>query len=129
MADAVYKETKTIIFYTASANDNERSLTFLNDACRADERCEHRIFFKPLMTNVFMWFGGHYVKEDAQDKVAAGYHEIIYVPEPNKELIERLERTKNVVLKKNCMCFVGKDETKVKKLINWLLEETEEIEL
>ena len=60
--------------------------------------------------------------------IPIGCHEILYLPANRKEEIERLERTKNVVLKKNSMCFVNKEE-KIKKLINWLLEETEEIKL
>ena len=124
---AEQKEMKTIIFTSASPENHLKSCETLNNACLADERCKHHIFFRPVMTNVFQWINGNKTA-DGKD-VVLGNHEILYLPANKTEEIARLERTKNVVLKKNCMCFVGKDDTKVKNLINWLLEKTEEIEL
>ena len=69
---------------------------------------------------------------DGESNVVLGNHEILYLPATRTEDIERLERNKNVVLKINCMCFVGdndKKKRKLKKIIDWLLEETEEIKL
>ena len=125
-AMAVHKDMSTIIFFSTSAEDQVRSCEVLNNACIADERCKHKIFFRPIMTNVFQWISG---AKDEKGEILLGCHEILYLPAPREEEIARLERTKNVVLKKNSMCIVGKDDTKVKKLIDWLLEETEEIEL
>lgn len=124
---AEHKEMKTIIFFSTSSEDHVKSLECLNNACNADERCKHRIFFRPIMNNFYQWVGGYKVKPT--ENIILGYHEILYVPVTNKELIQRLKNTKNVILEKNCMCFVGKDDAKVNRLINWLLEETEEIEL
>ena len=125
-ADAVHKPMSTIIFISTSAQDQMRSCETLNNACIADERCKHKIFFRPIMQNMFQWISG---AKDEEGNVLFGCHEILYLPSTREDDIARLEATKNVVLKKNSMCFVGNDETKVKRLIDWLLEETEEINL
>lgn len=124
-ADAVHKDMSTIIFFSTSAQDHVKSLETLNNACIADERCKHRVFFRPLMTNVYQFINGNL---DDEGKPLLGCREILYLPSTRQDEIERLERTKNVTLKINSMCFVNKEE-KIKKLIDWLLEETEEIEL
>lgn len=127
---AELKDMKTVIFFSTSAESHVKSLECLNNACNADERCEHRIFFRPIMDNFYQWIGGH--KVEPLGHVILGHHEILYVPVVNEELIERLRNTKNIVLEINCMCFVGENDKKkhkVKKIIDWLLEETEEIEL
>lgn len=127
MSDGKHKDMSTIIFISTSAEDQMRSCETLNNACIADERCKHKIFFRPIMQNVFQWISGARDKEDGD--ILLGCHEILYLPAHREAEIARLEETKNVVLKKNSMCFVGKDDTKVKKLVDWLLEETEEIKL
>jgi len=130
--DGEQKEMKTIIFITTSPEDQVKSCETLNNACIADERCKHKIFFRPIMQNMFQWISGHRLDKDAGGNVVLGNHEILYIPAHRELEITRLEQTKNVVLKINCMCFVGDNDQKklkVKKIIDWLLEETEEIRL
>ena len=126
---AVQKEMKTIIFFSTSPEDHLKSLETLNNSLLADKRCKHRIFFRPIMNNFYQWIGGHKTKDGT---TILGYHEILYLPVTDEEIIQRLENTKNVIININCMCFVGnndKKKRKVKQIIDWLLEETEEIEL
>ena len=126
MADAEVKQMSTIIFFSTSSDDHVKSVETLVEALRADGRCEHKICFRPITLNFYQILRGE--KDDDGVMQPIGCHEILYLPANRTEEIERLERTKNVVLKKNSMCFVNKEE-KIKKLIDWLLEETEEIEL
>lgn len=131
MADAEVKPMSTIIFFSTSMQDHLKSIETLADAFRADERCAHKVCFRPIMQNVYQFIGGVLNKETGQ-MTPMGAHEIIYIPVTHEENIARLERMKNVVLNINCMCFVGdndKKKLKVKKIIDWFLEETEEIEL
>ena len=130
MADAEHKPMSTIIFFSTSQNDHVRSIETLVDALRADGRCEHKICFRPITLNLFQFIRGEL--DDSNYMQPIGCHEILYLPVTREEEIERLKRTKNVVLEINCMCFVGendKKKLKVKKIIDWLLEETEEIRL
>ena len=126
METATHKPMSTIIFFSTSSEDHVKSIETLVEALRADGRCEHKICFRPLTVNFYQILRG--VVQDNGTMIPVGCHEILYLPVNRKEEIERLERTKNVVLKKNSMCFVNK-EKKTKKLIDWLLEETEEIKL
>lgn len=126
METAAYKPMSTIIFFSTSSDDHIKSINCLVDALRADGRCEHKICFRPLTVNFYQLIRG--VVQDNGTMLPIGCHEILYLPSNRTEEIERLERTKNVVLKKNSMCFVN-NEDKTKKLVDWLLEETEEIEL
>ena len=131
MADAEVKPMSTIIFFSTSCQDHVKSIETLVDAMRADERCVHKVCFRPIMTNVFQLIGGVLDKKSGM-MTPMGAHEIIYIPVTQEENIARLENIKNVVLNINCMCFVGdndKKKLKVKKIIDWFLEETEEIEL
>lgn len=126
---AEHKPMSTIIFISTSSEDHLRSLETLNNACNADERCAHKIFFRPIMQNVFQWISG---AKDEEGKPLLGCHEVLYLPSSREVEIARLEATKNVVIKTNSMCIVGdndKKKNKVKKLIDWLLEETEDIKL
>lgn len=130
MADGEVKQMSTIIFFSTSSDDHVKSVETLVEALRADGRCEHKICFRPITLNFYQLIRG--VVQDNGTMIPIGCHEILYLPSNRKEEIERLERTKNVVLKINSMCFVGdndKKKHKVKKIIDWLLEETEEIEL
>lgn len=130
MADGEVKQMSTIIFFSTSSDDHVTSIGTLVDALKADGRCEHKICFRPITLNFYQIIRG--VLDDDGHMQPIGCHEILYLPSNRTEEIERLERTKNVVLKINGMCFVGdndKKKRKVKKLINWLLEETEEIQL
>ena len=130
MEAAVHKDMSTIIFFSTSSDDHLKSIETLVEALRADGRCEHKICFRPLTVNFYQILRG--VVQDNGSMIPVGCHEILYLPVNRTGEIERLERTKNVVLKINSMCFVGdndKKKYKVKKLINWLLEEMEEIEL
>ena len=126
METAVHKPMSTIIFFSTSSEDHVKSIETLVEALRADRRCEHKICFRPLTVNFYQILRGEL--DDDENMQPIGCHEILYLPVNRKEEIERLERTKNVVLKKNSMCYVNKED-KTKKLIDWLLEETEEIEL
>lgn len=126
MEAAIHKDMSTIIFFSTSSEDQVKSIETLVEALRADGRCEHKICFRPLTVNFYQILRG--VVQDNGNMIPVGCHEILYLPVSRKEEIERLERTKNVVLKKNSMCYVNKEE-KTKELINWLLEETEEIKL
>ena len=126
MEAAVHKDMSTIIFFSTSSDDHLKSIEVLVEALRADGRCEHKICFRPITQNFYQLIRG--VVQDNGTMIPVGCHEILYLPSNRKEEIERLERTKNVVLKKNSMCFVNKEE-KIKELIDWLLEETEEIRL
>ena len=131
MSDAEHKEMKTIIFFSTSVDDHIASMETLVEGFRADGRCEHKVCFRPIMANVYQFIGGA-LNEETGTMVPMGCHEILYIPVTHKENIERLERTKNVVLNINCMCFVGENDKKKKKLekiINWFLEETEDIQL
>lgn len=130
MEAAVHKDMSTIIFFSTSSDDHVTSIGTLVDALKADGRCEHKICFRPITQNFYQIIRG--VVQDNGTMIPVGCHEILYLPSNRTEEIERLERTKNVVLKINGMCFVGdndKKKRKVKKLIDWLLEETEEIKL
>ena len=130
MEAAVHKDMSTIIFFSDSSDDHVKSVETLVDALKADGRCDHKICFRPITMNFFQFIRG--VKDDEKGMFPIGCHEILYLPINREEEIGRLERTKNVVLKINSMCIVGdsdKKKRKVKKLIDWLLEETEEIEL
>ena len=130
MEAAVHKDMSTIIFFSTSSDDHLKSIETLVEALRADGRCEHKICFRPITQNFYQILRGEL--DDDGHMQPIGCHEILYLPSNRTEEIERLERTKNVVLKINSMCFVGdndKKKYKVKKLINWLLEEMEEIEL
>ena len=126
METAAHKPMSTIIFFSTSSDDHIKSINCLVDALRADGRCEHKICFRPLTVNFYQLIRG--VVQDNGTMLPIGCHEILYLPSNRKVEIERLERTKNVVLKKNGMCFVN-NEDKTKKLVDWLLEETEEIEI
>lgn len=126
METAAHKPMSTIIFFSTSSDDHVKSINCLVDALRADGRCEHKICFRPITVNFYQLIRG--VVQDNGTMIPVGCHEILYLPSNRTEEIERLERTKNVVLKKNSMCFVN-NEDKTKKLVNWLLEEMEEIEL
>ena len=131
MADAEHKQMSTIIFFSTSMEDHLKSIETLTEGFRADERCAHKVCFRPIMQNVFQFIGGTLNKETGQ-MVPMGCHEIIYIPVTHEKNIARLEQIKNVVLNINCMCFVGdndKKKLKLKKIINWFLEETEEIQL
>lgn len=130
METAAHKPMSTIIFFSTSADDHVKSINCLVDALRADGRCEHKICFRPLTVNFYQLIRG--VVQDNGVMQPIGCHEILYLPANRTEEIERLRRTKNVVLERNGMCFVGdndKKKYKVKKIIDWLLEETEEIML
>ena len=132
MADAEQKEVKTIIFFSSSPDDHVKSIDTLVEGFRADGRCEHKVCFRPIMTNVFQFIGG--VKDEETGAMCPiGCHEILYMSVPFHEAnIARLRNTKNVVLDINCMCFVGENDKKkykLKKIIDWFLEETEEIQL
>lgn len=126
METAAHKPMSTIIFFSTSSDDHVKSINCLVEALRADGRCEHKICFRPITQNFYQILRG--VVQNNGTMLPVGCHEILYLPVNRKEEIERLERTKNVVLKKNSMCFVN-NEDKTKKLIDWLLEETEEIEI
>ena len=131
MSDAAtHKDMSTIIFFSTSAEDQMKSIETLVNGIKADGRCYHKVCFRPVTVNMFQFIGG--VKNEDGGMEPLGCHEILYLPAGRTEDIARLERTKNVVLKINSMCFVGdndKKQQKLKKIINWLLEETEEIEL
>lgn len=126
METAAHKPMSTIIFFSTSSDDHIKSINCLVEALRADGRCEHKICFRPITQNFYQILRG--VVQDNGSMIPVGCHEILYLPSNRTEEIERLERTKNVVLKKNSMCFVN-NEDKTKKLIDWLLEEMEEIEI
>lgn len=126
METAAHKPMSTIIFFSTSSDNHVKSINCLVDALRADGRCEHKICFRPITVNFYQLIRG--VVQDNGTMLPVGCHEILYLPSNRTEEIERLERTKNVVLKKNGMCFVNKED-KTKKLIDWLLEETGEIEI
>ena len=131
MADAEHKKVSTIIFFSTTMDDHLKSIETLADGFRADERCAHKICFRPIMTNVYQFIAGVKAKDGTMDPI--GCHEILYMSAPFHEAnIARLQNTKNVVLDTNCMCFVGendKKKRKLKKIIDWILEETEEIKL
>lgn len=130
MEAAIHKDMSTIIFFSTSSEDHVKSIETLVEALRADGRCEHKICFHPITLNLFQFIRG--VVQDNGRMIPVGCHEILYLPSVREAEIERLKRTKNVVLEINCMCFVGnndKKKYKVKKIIDWLLEETEEIKL
>ena len=130
MEAAVHKDMSTIIFFSTSSEDHIKSIETLVEALRADGRCEHKICFRPITLNFYQILRGEL--DDDGNMQPIGCHEILYLPVNRTEEIARLERTKNVVLKINSMCFVGdndKKKHKVKKIIDWLLEETEEINL
>lgn len=130
MADAEVKQMSTIIFFSTSSDDHVKSVETLVEALKADGRCEHKICFRPITLNFYQILRGEKDNDGVMQPI--GCHEILYLPANRTEEIERLERTKNVVLKINSMCFVGdndKKKYKVKKIIDWLLEETEEIQL
>ena len=131
MADAYQKPVSTIIFFSTSKDDHIKSIETLYEGFKADERCAHRVCFRPIMQNVYQFIGG-VVNEETGTMIPIGCHEILYMPVSRAQDIERLERTKNVVLNINCMCFVGdndKKKYKLKKIIDWFMEETEEIQL
>lgn len=130
MADAKVKPMSTVIFISTSPDDHIRSVNTLVEAIMADERCNHKMCFRPITVNFYQFIRGELDKEGHMQPI--GCHEILYLPSVRTEEIARLERTKNVVLKINSMCFVGdndKKKLKVKKIIDWLLEETEDIRL
>ena len=128
MPDGEQKQMKTILFLSSSAEDHLKSIETLTEGLRADGRCEHKICFRPIMANVFQFICG--VKDEKKGMQPIGCHEILYLPINKSMEIARLEVTKNVVLKKNSMCFVGKGKKKkLEKVIDWLLEETEDIKL
>lgn len=125
------KPMSTIIFFSTSAEDHLKSIQTLADALREEEKCAHKICFRPLFINTYQFIRGEKDTESGQ-MFPIGCHEILYIPANRTDDIERLKRTKNVTLCINSMCFVGdndKKKRKVEKIINWLLEETEEIEL
>ena len=126
MADAEHKEMKTIIFFSTGPNEHLKSSETLIEAIKADERCTHKLYFRPIMTNVYQVIRAAKDKQDIPQIV--GCHELLFVPANRQDLIDRLENTKNVVKKINCMCIVN-DAERTKKLIDWLLEEMEEIDL
>lgn len=121
---AEHKTMKTIIFFSNRAEDQLKAIEELATAIQLTEKCHHKIFMRPLMMNVFQFVRG------TEDKDLIGAHEIIFCP--HNFSYERLTATKDVVMDRNCMCFVGENDLKkkkVKKIIDWLLEETEEIML
>ena len=130
MAEAEVKPMSTIIFFSTSPDDHIRSVSTLVEAIIADERCNHKMCFRPITVNFYQFIRGTLDEEGHMQPI--GCHEVLYLPSVRTEEIARLERTKNVVLKINSMCLVGdnnKKKDKVKKIIDWLLEETEDIKL
>lgn len=123
---ATHKSMSTIIFFSTSHDDHVKSVEALVEALRADGRCEHKICFRPVALNIFQLIRG--VKDKLGNMQPIGCHEILYLPSTREQEIARLEDVKNVVFKRNSMCYVNNEE-RTKKLIDWLLEETEEIEL
>ena len=132
MADGEHKQVSTIIFFSTSVDDHIASMEALVNGFKADGRCDHKVCFRPIMTNVYQFIGG-VLNEETGTMTPMGCHEILYMSAPFHEAnITRLKNTKNVVLDINCMCFVGENDKKKKKLekiINWFLEETEDIQL
>lgn len=133
MADGEVKQMSTIIFFATSSDGFTKSIETLVEALRADGRCDHKIAFRPITQNFFQIIRGVHVDDDpTKPMLPIGNHEILYLPASREEEIARLERTKNVVLTINGMCIVGDNDEKqykIKKLIDWLLEEREEITL
>ena len=126
MADAEHKEMKTFIFFSTGSKEHIKSSECLVNAIKDDERCAHKLYFRPIMANVYQVIRA--AKDEKDILQIVGCHELLFVPANRHDLIDRLENTKNVVQKINCMCIVNDDE-RTKKLIDWLLEEVEEIEL
>ena len=120
----------TVIFYASTSDDLVESIKVLSEAIREREDTAHKLYFAPLMMNVYLLSMGCTDKDNKKHLI--GNHEVIFIPNNRKETIERLEATKNVVAKKSCMCIVGDSDRKRKKLqklIDWLLEKEEEIKL
>ena len=130
MEAAVHKDMSTIIFFSTSSEDHVKSIETLVEALKADGRCEHKMCFRPLTVNFYQILRGEL--DDDGNMQPIGCHEILYLPVNREAEMARLEATKNVVLERNSMCFVGdndKKKYKVKKIIDWLLEEREDIML
>ena len=121
---AMHKKMSTIIFFSMHYEDQLKAIEALGKAIQETEKCNHKIFMRPLMMNVFQFIRG------TEDKELIGSHEIIFCPAGPTH--DRLVNTKNIHMDRNCMCFVGdndKKKRKVKKIIDWLLEETEELKI
>ena len=130
MEAATHKDMSTVIFFSTSAEDQMKSIETLVNGIKADGRCDHKVCFRPVTVNMFQFIGGVKNKDGSMEPI--GCHEILYLPSTRIADIARLERTKNVVLRINSMCFVGdndKKQRKLKKVIDGLLEETEGIRL
>ena len=124
LAMARHSEMKTIIFFSTSMEDQLKAIETFALAIQTEEKCHHKIFMRPLFMNVFQFVRG------TEDKDLIGAHEIIFCPIGASH--DRLLDIKNIHMDRNCMCFVGENDLKkkkVKKIIDWLLEETEELKI
>ena len=124
------KDVKTIIFQASSSDDMIASIKTLSEAIKLREDTAHKLFFVPLMLNMYLLSMGC-VDTDGKKHII-GNHEIIFLPTVREDTIARIEATKNVLYKKSCMCFVGESDKNQKKLndiIDWVLEMKEDIDL
>lgn len=122
-------ELKTIIFWANSKEDIIKSIAFLSEVIKNREDTQHKLFFAPLMLNIFKMGMGE-LDENGRPHFT-GNHEIIFMPKRDGD-IQRLIQTKRIRYSKNCMCFVGDSEAKQKKandIVDWTLEIKEEIKL
>lgn len=116
---------KTIIFTGSNPENHYKAIGFLCEAIKDRKDADHKIFVRSVMPHVHLMSMGCEATDG--EKHFIGEHEIIFIPSTMDEEIERLKRTKEVVMCKNGMSFVGEDVTKVNQIIDWLLEKTEDI--
>ena len=119
---------KTIIFYTNSREDSLASVEYLINDIKSRDDAQNKLFFSFLMENTYRISMG--TKTDDGEKHFIGEHEVIFIPGGRQQDIERLKEVKNVIFYKNFMSIAVPQRTeKRNKIIDWLLELTEDIEL
>lgn len=119
---------KTIIFTATDPEALYKSIGLLCETIKIRSDTEHKLFVSPLMNHTYLVSMGC-VDTDGE-RHFIGNHEAIFIPANRVGEIMRLEQTKNVYAKTNCMMFVGETEEKQKRvndLIDWLLEIKEDI--
>lgn len=119
---------KTIIFYANSLEDSTTSLDYLINDIKDRDDAQHKLFFSFLMAQTYRISMG--TQTDDGERHFVGEHEVIFIPSGRQQDIDRLKETKDVIFYKNCMSVAGPQRAeKRQKLIDWLLEITEEINL
>ena len=122
---------KTILFYVTDKEDGIKAVKYLIDDIKANDEAQHKLFFRPMMRGTYYISMG--TTDDKGNRYMIGDHELLFMPQNSFEFLDgTFKENKTIILQKNCMVIAGETEKASElrnKIINWLLEKTEEVEL